>query len=468
MGLRPEVRLDHPAAVTADRTEELRTSWPRVAVTAAITGLMLAGLDAWAATPAAATSPSPAIYAQPYSRPVYLGPRSLPASRPQPSGDRYRLRQIRIAREGEAVVFSLTITRPSAHPGLSTFPAGPIAFRPVLQLVKNPALAPTSASDPCNLNCTFNLGQDRSGWVFDEYSNGRLVTVAGPATVTVHGSLVSVSVDIATLAPDARRVMEDPTTDVQAGFVTQAGDGSSERYVSNPYALGSLTGLGAGRQVYGPWQGRVLGAHGLSSTPCSGSDMPLWFTYDPAAHLENIQFSRPVDPGITVEGGGSESAGALANFITVVVRTAGSRNGSTRVSSIATETNNQPLVPLTIVPQHAYVAGSSITVSLADASGNAMIPPGGFLTAAVSLPLVSGTCIYHFPLVPIALFTIPTPPVPSTVSSSVLLGGSPGFGIGAALFGVLALIGVLISRFQARSIADDGDYRPEGPSDPGG
>jgi hypothetical protein len=52
--------------------------------------------------------------------------------------------------------------------------------------------------------------------------------------------------------------------------------------------------------------------------------------------------------------------------------------------------------------------------------------------------------------VPLSLFPIPkTPPVPTAVSSSFWLGGSAGIGIGAALLGLAALIGVTISRSHA-------------------
>jgi hypothetical protein len=236
---------------------------------------------------------------------------------------------------------------------------------------------------------------------------------------------------------------------VQAGFITRAADGSGEEDIPNPYAIGSLTGLGSGQQVIGPWQGRLLGSQGLSASPCSGS-VPLWFTYNPTSHQENVLFSQSVGSGVTVEGGGPDSSAELANFNTVVIQTSPTPRGGTSVSSIGVETNNQPLVPLPVIPENATVNDNLVSITLADATGQPLAQPGGFVTTAVSIHQAAGTCVYHFPIVPLSLFPIPkTPPVPTVVSSSFWLGGSAGIGIGAALLGVAALIGVTISRSHA-------------------
>jgi hypothetical protein len=259
------------------------------------------------------------------------------------------------------------------------------------------------------------------------------------------------AVDISALSPVAQKVLGDPTTDVQAGFVTRFADGSGEEDLSNPYSVGSLKGLGSGSQVIGPWQGRLLGSQALSTTPCSGN-IPLWFTYSPSVQQENVVFSQPVGAGVTVEGGGPDSSATNANFSTLVVQTSATPRGGIGVSSIAVETNNQPLVPLPVVPANATVSDNVVSLTLADGNGNPLVQTGGYVTAAVSIRQSSGICVYHFAIASLALFPVPKAlPLPTAGSASFWLGGSAGIGVVAAILGLVVTIAVSISRFQARA-----------------
>lgn len=440
--------MRHHRPVTAGQSAHLRAVATRIGACALGAGALLAGLQMWIIPASTAGAVTPiGIYAQSYAQPSYYGPGRVAVSAASPSASQYELQRIGMSTRGTADVFSLTIIGAANVPGLSIFQPYGSSFAPALELVKNPT--PVSAADTCTANCTFNLSQVPSGWELDEFVNGGLVTAAGPATVAIHGDVVTVTIDTSTLTPEGKRVMADPTTDVQAGFITRAADGSGEEDVSNPYAIGSLTGLGSGQQVTGPWQGRLLGSQGLSANPCSGST-PLWFTYNPTSHQENVVFSQSVGSGVTVEGGGPDSGAELANFNTVVIQTSSTPRGGTSVSSIGVETNNRPLVPLPVIPENATVTDNLVSITLADGTGQPLVQPGGFVTAAVSIHEATGTCVYHFPIVPLSLFPIPkTPPVPTAVSSSFWLGGSAGIGIGAALLGLAALIGVTISRSHA-------------------
>jgi len=186
----------------------------------------------------------------------------------------------------------------------------------------------------------------------------------------------------------------------------------------------------------------------MSHRPSSGH---IFFA-ELAITAQNVLFSQSVGPGVTVEGGGPDSSAELANFNTVVVQTSSTPRGGTSVSSIGIETNNQPLVPLPVIPENATVTDNLVSITLADANGQPLVQPGGLVTTAVSIHQATGTCVYHFPIVPLSLFPIPkTPPVPSGVSSSFWLGGSAVIGIGAALLGVVAMLGVTISRSHAHA-----------------
>jgi hypothetical protein len=420
--------------------------------------VVLAGLQMWvmAAPPAGAATP-PQVFAQAYNQPTFYGPgRVLITTGNQPEG-RYQLQRIQLRTEGRTDIFLLTITG-SASSGLAPFQPDQPTIAPELELVKNPALA---ATDTCNLNCTFNLSQAPSGWVLNEFVNGALVGPVGPATVDVTGEVVSVTIDVAALSPVAQKVLGDPTTDVQAGFVTHAADGSGEEDLSNPYGVGSLRGLGSGGQIIGPWQGRLLGSQGLSSTPCDGN-IPLWFTYTPSVHLENVVFSQPVGAGVTVEGGGPDSGASNADFSTLVVQTSRTPKGGIGVSSIGVETNNQPLVPLPVIPANATVSDNVVSLTLADGNGNPLVQPGSYVTAAVSIRQSTGLCVYHFAIVSQALFPVAkAPPVPNAVSSSFWLGGNAGLGVGAAILGLVVMVAVSISRFQARAGVRDRATQPE-------
>jgi hypothetical protein len=437
--------------VTRLRRAHLPTSAARVAGSAAAVAVVLAGLQMWvvAAPPAGAATPV-RVYAQAYNQPTFYGPGRVPITTgDQPQG-RYQLQRIELRTQGRTDTFQLTITG-AASSGLAPFPPDQPTIAPELELVENPALPAASPSDTCGNNCTFNLSQAPSGWVLNEFANNALVGPVGPATVDVNGEVVSVTIDVAALTPVAQKVLGDPTTDVQAGFVTHAADGSGEEDLSNPYGVGSLRGLGSGGQIIGPWQGRLLGSQGLSSTPCGGN-IPLWFTYTPSVHLENVVFSQPVGPGVTVEGGGPISSASNAEFSTLVVETSATPKGGIGVSSIGVETNNQPLVPLPVIPANATVSDNVVSLTLADGNGNPLVQPGGYVTAAVSIRQSTGICVYHFAIVSQALFpVIKAPPVPNAVSSSFWLGGSAGLGVIAAILGLVVMIAVSISRFQARA-----------------
>jgi hypothetical protein len=419
-----------------------------VAGSAAAIAVVVAGLQMWvvAAPPVGAATPVK-VFAQAYSQPTFYGPGRVPITTGNQPKGRYQLQRIQLRTEGRTDIFLLTITGATSS-GLAPFQPDLPIVAPELELVKNPALA---ATDACGNNCTFNLSQAPSGWVLNEFVNGTLVGPAGPATVDVNGDAVSVAIDASALTPIAQRVMGDPTTDVQAGFVTHNADGSGEEDLSNPYGVGSLKGLGSGGQIIGPWQGRLLGSQALSSTPCGGN-IPLWFTYTPSVHLENVVFSQPVGEGVTVEGGGPDSSDQNANFSTLVVQTSRTPKGGIGVSSIAVETNNQPLVPLPVIPANATVSDNVVSLTLADGNGNPLIQPGGYVTAAVSIHQATGLCVYHFAIVSQALFPVPKVlPVPNAVSSSFWLGGSAGLGVLAAILGLGVMIAVSISRFQARA-----------------
>jgi hypothetical protein len=295
------------------------------------------------------------------------------------------------------------------------------------------------------------LTQVPSGWVLNEFVNGASVGPAGPATVTVNGGGVSIAIDVSALTPVAQKVLGDPRTDVQAGFATRASDGSGEENISNPYGIGSLIGLGSGSQILGPWQGRLLGSKAVSPDPCGGI-VPLWFTYTPSVHQENVVFSKPVTPGVTVEGGGPDSSAQNARFNTLVVQTSATPKGGIGVSKIDVETNNQPLVPLPVIPANATVSDNVVSLTLADENATPLVQTGGYVTAAVSIRQSTGVCVYHFPIVSLALFPVPKPPVvPTAVSASFWLGGSAGIGVVAALLGLAAAIAVLVSRFRAHA-----------------
>jgi len=420
-----------------------------VAVGALLFGLL--GLQMWVAPgpPAGASTPV-RIYAQAYNQPTFYGPGRVPVTTAPPSVAQYQLQRIQLSSNGRTDVFSLTITGPTASVGRSPFPPD-LTVTPELELVEDPALPAASPSDTCGNNCTFNLTRTPSGWVLNEFVNGGSVGPAGPATVTTDGDVVSITVDISALTPVAQKVLGDPSTDVQAGFTTRAADGSGEENISNPYGIGSLVGLGSGSQIIGPWQGRLLGSQGLSPTPCSGI-IPLWFTYSPSVHLENVVFSQPVPAGVTVEGGGPDSSAQNAVFRTLVVQTSATPRGGVGVSSIDVETDNQPLVPLPVIPANATVSDNVVSLTLADDNGNPLVQPGGYLTAAVSIHQSSDTCVYHFPIVTLSLFPLPKATVvPTAVSASFWLGGSAGIGVVAALLGVAAAIAVLVSRFHAHA-----------------
>ncbi|HWD51426.1 MAG TPA: hypothetical protein VG412_03430 [Acidimicrobiales bacterium] len=422
----------------------------RIAVGAAAVGVLVAGVQMWMAPSAAAGAATPPrSFAEAYNQPTFYGPGRVPVATAPLSVAPYQLQRIQMGTKDRTDIFSVTITG-SNSAGLPRYPLDR-TITPELELVEDPALAAASAADTCGNNCTFNLTQTSSGWVLNEFVDGGLVGPAGPVTVTVDGDVVSIAVDISTLTPVAQKVLGDPRTDVQAGFMTQAADGSGEENVSNPYAIGSLVGLGSGSQVIGPWQGRLLGPQALSATPCSGN-IPLWFTYTPSVHLENVVFSQPVTPGITVEGGGPASSARNAVFNTLVVQTSGTPKGGIGVSSIDVETNNQPLVPLPVIPANATVSDNVVSLTLADENGNPLVQTGGYVTAAVSIRQSSGTCVYHFPIVALSLFPVPKAAVVTTaVSSSFWLGGSAGIAVIAALLGMAAAIAVLVSRFHARA-----------------
>lgn len=412
-------------------------------------------MQLWVIPASSAGAVSPVrIFAQAYNQPTFYGPGRVPITTGKPPATPYQLQRIQMRTEGSTDIFSITISG-STSPGLASLPPDDPTISPEVELVKNPALATLSPSDTCNQNCTFNLSQAPSGWVLNEFVNGALVGPAGPATVSADGGTVSVTIDTTTLSAVAQHVLADPTTDVQAGFVTRAADGSGEEDLSNPYGIGSLTALGSGSQVIGPWQGRLLGSTGLSSTPCSGN-VPLWFTYTPSVQLENVVFSQPVGAGVTVEGGGPDSSAADANFSTLVVQTSATPRGGIGVSSIAVETNNQPLIPLPVIPANATVSDNVVSLTLADSNGNALVGSGGYVTAAVSIHQPTGTCVYHFAIVDLGLFPLAkTPPVPNAVSASFWLGGSAGIGIIVAILGLVAMIAVSISRSRARAAARD-------------
>jgi hypothetical protein len=421
----------------------------RIAVSAAAIGVLV-GLQMWMVpAPSAGASTPVRIFAQAYNQPTFYGPGRLPVATGQPSVAQYQLQRIQLSSKGRIDVFSLTITGSNGSVGLPRLPPDR-TITPELELVEDPALAAASSTDTCGNNCTFNLTQTPSGWVLNEFVDNGLVGPAGPATVTVVGDVVSIAIDISALTPVAQNVLGDPRTDVQAGFMTRAADGSGEENISNPYAIGSLVGLGSGSQIIGPWQGRLLGSQALSSNPCAGN-IPLWFTYTPSVHQENVVFSMPVTAGITVEGGGPDSSAQNAIFSTLVVQTSGTPKGGIGVSSIDVETNNQPLVPLPVIPANATVSDNVVSLTLADENGIPLVQGGGYITAAVSIHQLGGTCVYHFPIVTMALFPVPKAPVlPTAVSASFWLGGSPGIGVIAALLGLAAAIAVLVSRFRAR------------------
>jgi hypothetical protein len=431
----------------------LRALGPRVGVSAAAVGVLVVGLQMWIIpAPSAGAATPPRIFAEAYNQPTFYGPGRVPITTAPPSVAQYQLKRIQMGTKGRTDVFSLTITGSNTSPTLSPFPPDR-TIAPELELVKDPALAALSASDTCTNNCTFNLTRAPSGWVLNEFVNGGSVGPAGPATVTVNGDVVSIAFDVSALTPVAQHVLADPRTDVQAGFVTRAADGSGEENISNPYGIGSLVGLGSGSQIIGPWQGRLLGSEALSSNPCGGN-VPLWFTYTPSVHLENVVFSEPVTAGVTVEGGGPESSAQNAVFNTLVVQTSATPRGGIGVSSIDVETNNQPLVPLPVIPANATVSDNVVSLTLADDNGNPLVQPGGYVTAAVSIHQSTGNCVYHFPIVSLALFPVPTaPPVPTAVSASFWLGGSAGIGVVAALLGLAAAIAVLVSRFHVHARA---------------
>ena len=436
--------------MTAIRSAPFRALTARIAAGAAAVGVLVTGVQMWmvASPPAGAATPV-RIYAQAYNQPTFYGPGRVPVTTAPPAVAQYQLQRIQMSSKGRTDVFALTITGSNSSQ-LSLFPPDR-TVAPELELVKDPALSALSASDTCQNNCTFNLTQTPSGWVLEEFVNGALVGPAGPATVTIDGDLVSIAIDLAALTPVAQSVLGDPRTDVQAGFMTRAADGSGEENVSNPYAIGSLIGLGSGSQVLGPWQGRFLGPQALSATPCSGN-IPLWFTYTPSVHLENVVFSQPVTAGVTVEGGGPASSAENAVFKTLVVQTSATPKGGTGVSSIDVETNNQPLVPLPVIPSNATVSDNVVSLTLADDSGNPLVQTGGYVTAAVAIQQSTGTCVYHFPIVTLSLFPVQKPAVvPTAVSASFWLGGSAGIGVIAALLGIAAAIAVLFSRFHAQA-----------------
>jgi hypothetical protein len=445
--------------VTLPRRADPPTVAARIGVGAAAIGVLLAGLQMWVvpASPAGAATPV-RVYAQAYNQPTFYGPGRAPITTGNPPAGRFQLQRIEMRTEGTTDIFLVTITGSAASSGLAPFQPDQPTLAPELELVKNPALA---AVDTCNANCTFNLTQASSGWVLNEFVNGALVGPAGPATVTVDGDVVSVAVDVSALSPVAQKVLGDPTTDVQAGFVTRFADGSGEEDLSNPYGVGSLKGLGSGSQVIGPWQGRLLGSQALSTTPCSGN-IPLWFTYSPSVHLENVIFSQPVGAGVTVEGGGPDSSATNANFSTLVVQTSATPRGGIGVSSIAVETNNQPLVPLPVVPANATVSDNVVSLTLADGNGNPLVPTGGYVTAAVSIHQSNGICVYHFAIASLALFPVPKAlPLPTAVSSSFWLGGSAGIGVVAAILGLVVTIAVWVSKFQARAGARNRASSPD-------
>lgn len=433
----------------------------RLGISAAAVGVLLAGFQLWVvpASPAGAATPV-RVYAQAYNQPTFYGPGRVPiATGNQPEGP-YQLQRIQMRTEGRTDIFLLTVTGSAPSP-LAPFQPDRPTIAPELELVENPALPARSPADTCGNNCTFNLSQAPSGWVLNEFVNGALIGPAGPATVTVSGDVVSVAIDVSALSPVAQKVLGDPTTDVQAGFVTRFADGSGEEDLSNPYAVGSLQGVGSGGQIIGPWQGRLLGTQALSSTPCSGN-IPLWFTYTPSAHLENVVFSQPVGAGVTVEGGGPDSSAANANFSTLVVQTSATPRGGIAVSSIAVETNNQPLVPLPVVPANATVSDNVVSLTVADGNGNPLVPTGGYVTAAVSIRQSNGICVYHFAIASLALFPVTKAlPLPTAVSASFWLGGSAGIGVVAAILGLVVTIAVSISRFQARAGARNRASPPE-------
>jgi hypothetical protein len=421
-----------------------------MAVGAAAVGVLVTGVQMWMipSPPAGAATPV-SIYAQAYNQPTFYGPGGVPVANGQPSVAPYQLQRIQMSSKGRTDVFSLTITGLNSSQ-LSLFPPDR-TVAPDLELVKDPALAALAPGDACQNNCTFNLTQTPSGWVLNEFVDGASVGPAGPAIVTIDGDLVSITIDISALTPVAQKVLGDPRTDVQAGFVTRAADGSGEQDVSNPYAIGSLIGLDNGGQVLGPWQGRLLGPQALSPTPCSGN-IPLWFTYAPSVHLENVVFSQPVTAGVTVEGGGPASSAENAVFETLVVQTSVTPKGGTGVSSIDVETNNQPLVPLPVIPSNATVSDNVVSLTLADDNGNPLVQTGGYVTAAVAIQQSTGTCVYHFPIVTLSLFPVQKAAVvPTAVSASFWLGGSAGIGVIAALLGIAAAIAVLVSRFHAQA-----------------
>ncbi len=438
--------------MTAIRTVRLRSLGTRIIVGAAAVGLLVIGLQMWIVpNPSAGAATPVRIFAQAYNQPTFYGPGRVPITAP-PSVAQYQLQRIQMSSKGGTDVFSLTITGSNASAGLPRLPPDN-SVAPELELVEDPALPAASPADTCGSNCTFNLTQAPSGWVLNEFVSGSSVGPAGPATVTVSGDVVSILIDISALTPVAQKVLGDPRTDVQAGFMTRASDGSGEENISNPYAIGSLIGLGSGSQIIGPWQGRLLGSQALSANPCNGN-IPLWFTYTPSVEQENVVFSEPVAAGVTVEGGGPDSSAQNAVFSTLVVQTSATPKGGVGVSSIDVETNNQPLVPLPVVPANATVSDNVVSLTLADGNGNPLVQAGGYVTAAVSIRQSTGNCVYHFPIVSLALFPVPKARVvPNAVSASFWLGGSAGIGVIAALLGLAAAIAVLVSRFQVHTRA---------------
>lgn len=450
--------------MTAFPTARQRALGARIAVSAAAVGVLVVGLQMWIIpAPSAGAGSPPRVFAQAYNQPTFYGPGRVPVTTAPSTVAQYQLHRIQMGTKGRTDVFSLTITG-SNSAQLPQFPLDR-TITPELELVEDPALAAASPADTCGNNCTFNLTQTSSGWVLNEFVNGSLVGPAGPATVTVGGDVVSISVDTSALTPVAQKVLGDPRTDVQAGFMTRAVNGSGEENISNPYGIGSLVGLGGGSQVIGPWQGRLLGTKGLSPNPCGGN-VPLWFTYTPSVHLENVVFSEPVTAGVTVEGGGPESSDQDAVFNTLVVQTSATPRGGIGVSSIDVETNNQPLVPLPVIPANATVSDNVVSLTLADDNGNPLVQAGGYVTAAVSIHQSTGNCVYHFPIVSLALFPVPkAPAVPTAVSASFWLGGSAGIGVIAALLGLAAAIAVLVSRFHVHARAARVAREQSAPSD---